>query len=159
MRHKKQKDSKKTPEYVANINNISAQRIRKRVVLDFPPSVVQTPLTYILAKELDIASNILRAEIAPEESGKLVMEMDGLPDNIEKAMKMIKELGISVTEIARKVSFNMDKCIHCGACISVCLAGALKLDNEFHLQFIEPKCTVCEMCVTACPVDVVNIDI
>ena len=137
----------------------SSLRTRKRVVLSFPPSVLQTPVTYILAKEYDIASNILRAEISPEESGKLVMEMDGLPENLEKAVERIKEYGIEVTEIARKVTFNMDKCIHCGACISVCLAGALKLDKDYHLEFIEPKCTVCEMCVTSCPVDVVNIDI
>ena len=141
------------------IVDASSLRTRKRVVLEFPPSVVQTPITYMLAKEYDIASNILRAEIAPEESGKLVMEMDGLPDKLEDAIKRIKEYGIEVTEIARKVSFDMDKCIHCGACISVCLAGALKLDEEYHLQFIEPKCTVCEMCVTSCPVNVVNIDI
>lgn len=137
----------------------SSLRTRKRVVLSFPPSVLQTPVTYILAKEYDIASNILRAEISPEESGKLVMEMDGLPENLEKAVDRIKQYGIEVTEIARKVTFNMDKCIHCGACISVCLAGALKLDKDYHLEFIEPKCTVCEMCVTSCPVDVVNIDI
>lgn len=136
-----------------------ALRTRKRVVLDFPPSQLQTPITYILAKEYDIASNILRAEIAPEESGKLVMEMDGLPENLEKAIQRIKDSGIEVTEIARKVTFDMDKCIHCGACISVCLAGALKLDRDFHLQFIEPKCTVCEMCVPSCPVDVVTIDL
>ena len=136
-----------------------ALRTRKRVVLAFPPSQIQTPITYILAKEYDIASNILRATITPEESGKLVMEMDGLPDNLEKAIKRIKGFGIEVTEIARKVSFDMDNCIHCGACISVCLAGALKLDNEFHLQFNEQKCTVCELCVTSCPVDVVTIDI
>ena len=134
-------------------------RTRRRIILDFPPSQIQTPITYMLAKEYDIASNILRAEIAPEETGKLVMEIDGLIENLDEAVKKIKELGIGVTEIARKVSFDMDKCTHCGACISVCLAGALKLDKDFHLEFIEPKCTVCEMCVPACPVDVVNIDI
>ena len=142
----------------STISNL-ALRTRKRVVLDFPPSQLQTPITYILAKEYDVASNILRAEIAPEESGKLVMEMDGLPENLEKAIQRIKDSGIEVTEIARKVTFDMDKCIHCGACISVCLAGALKLDDDFHLQFIEPKCTVCEMCVTSCPVDVVTINL
>ena len=59
------------------IVDASSLRTRKRVVLEFPPSVVQTPITYMLAKEYDIASNILRAEIAPEESGKLVIEMTG----------------------------------------------------------------------------------
>ena len=137
----------------------SSLRTRRRVVLHFPPSVVQIPITYMLAKEYDIASNILRAEIAPEETGKLVIEMDGLPEKIEEAIKRIKEYGIEVIEIARKVTFNMDKCTHCGVCISVCLAGALKLDEQYHLQFIEPKCTVCEMCVPACPFNVVNIDI
>ena len=152
----------KKEEKQATSENPSANpalRTRKRVVLSFPPSVVQTPITYILAKEYDVVSNILRAEISPEESGKLVLELDGLPSDLDHAVERIKEYGIDVTEIARKVSFDMDKCIHCGACISVCLAGALKLDKEFHLEFIEPKCTVCEMCVTSCPVDVVNIDI
>ena len=149
---KKKKEKQEEPK-------IESLRTRKRIVLSFPPSVVQTPITYILAKEYDIASNILRAEIAPEESGKLVLEIDGLPNNLDKAIERIKEYGIEVTEVARKVNFDMDKCIHCGACISVCLAGALKLDNDFHLQYIEPKCTLCEMCVTACPVDAVTIDI
>lgn len=139
--------------------NTASLRTKKRVILRFPPSVVQTPVTYILAKDYDVISNILRAEIAPEESGKLVMEIDGLPDKLDEAIERIRSYGIEVIEMARKVSFDMDRCTHCGACISVCLAGALKLDNEFHLQFIEPKCTVCEMCVTACPVHVVNIDI
>ncbi len=154
---KSKKEQKPGPSENLPLNQ--ALRTRKRVVLSFPPSQVQTPITYILAKEYDVASNILRAEIAPEESGKLVMEMDGLPENLEGAIQRIKDSGIEVTEIARKVTFDMDKCIHCGACISVCLAGALKLDNDFHLQFIEPKCTVCEMCVTSCPVDVVTINL
>ena len=72
-------------------NNISvnlALRTRKRVVLDFPPSVLQTPITYILAKEYDVISNILRAQISPEESGKLVLEIDGLPENLENAINL-----------------------------------------------------------------------
>ncbi|MBI3590091.1 MAG: 4Fe-4S dicluster domain-containing protein [Candidatus Melainabacteria bacterium] len=157
MAAKKNKKTEKIKEQIEPAS--SSLRTRKRVILSFPPSLVQTPVTYMLAKEYDIVSNILRAEIAPEESGKLVMEMDGLPENLDKAIERIKESGIEITEIARKVTFAMDKCIHCGACISVCLAGALKLDKDFHLEFIEPKCTVCEMCVTSCPVDVVNIDI
>ena len=159
MSPRKSKSTNQPIEKKQETINVLPLRTRRRVILSFPPSVVQTPITYILAKEYDVASNILRAEIAPEESGKLVMEIDGLPENLDKSIERIKELGIEVTEIARKVTFDMDKCIHCGACISVCLAGALKLDNDYHLQFIEPKCTVCEMCVTSCPVDVVNIDI
>lgn len=159
MLSKKPKVNDALKELKSQIISTLPHRTRKRLVLEFPPDVVQIPLTYLLAKEYDIASNILRAEIAPEESGKLVIEIDGLPENLEKAIIKIKDLGINVTEAARRVSFDMDKCIHCGACISVCLAGALKLDNNLHLQYIEPKCTICEMCVTACPVDVVNIDI
>ena len=151
--------SKNSKEQKIEVPTQLSLRTRRRVVLDFPSTQIQTPITYILAKEYDVASNILRAEIAPEETGKLVIELDGLPEQLDAAIQRIKDLGIGVTEIARKVSFDMDKCMHCGACISVCLAGALKLDKDFHLEFIEPKCTVCEMCVTSCPVDVVNINI
>ena len=154
---KKSKKEKKAE--LDKMNEGLSFRTKRRVVLEFPPNVVQTPITYMLAKEYDIISNILRAEIAPEESGKLVLEMDGLSDRLDEAIEKIRGYGIEVTEIARKVSFDMDKCIHCGACISVCLAGALKLDQDYHLQFIEPKCTVCEMCVPTCPVDAVTIDI
>ena len=150
--------SKKQTKKTENIIS-SGIRGKKRIVLKFPPTRLQTPITYMLAKEYDIASNILRAEIAPEETGKLVMEMEGPEELLDKAIVRIKEFGIEVTEIARKVIFDMDKCIHCGACISVCLAGALKFDSEYKLQFIEPKCTVCEMCVTSCPVNIINIDI
>ena len=153
------KKSKNSKEQKIEVPTQLSLRTRRRVVLDFPSTQIQTPITYILAKEYDVASNILRAEIAPEETGKLVIELDGLPEQLDAAIQRIKDLGIGVTEIARKVSFDMDKCMHCGACISVCLAGALKLDKDFHLEFIEPKCTVCEMCVTSCPVDVVNINI
>lgn len=159
MQKNKLKVKNNIKELKTSIISTLPHRTRKRVVLEFPPEVVQIPLTYILAKEYDIASNILRAEIAPEESGKLVIELDGLPENLETAIGKIKGLGINVTEIARKINFDMDKCIHCGACISVCLAGALKLDSNLYLNYIEPKCTVCEMCVPACPVDAVNIDI
>jgi ferredoxin len=154
---KKSKKEKKVE--LDKLNESLSFRTKRRVVLEFPPNVVQTPITYMLAKEYDIISNILRAEIAPEESGKLVLEMDGLSDRLDEAIEKIRGYGIEVTEIARKVAFDMDKCMHCGACISVCLAGALKLDENYHLQFIEPKCTVCEMCVPTCPVDAVTIDI
>ena len=153
------KSKKEKKQELDKLNEPLSFRTKRRVVLEFPPNVVQTPITYMLAKEYDIISNILRAEIAPEESGKLVMEMDGLSDRLDEAIERIRGYGIEVTEIARKVAFDMDKCIHCGACISVCLAGALKLDQDYHLQFIEPKCTVCEMCVPTCPVDAVTIDI
>jgi len=153
------KSKKEKKEELDKLNESLSFRTKRRVVLEFPPNVVQTPITYMLAKEYDIISNILRAEIAPEESGKLVLEMDGLSDRLDEAIEKIRGYGIEVTEIARKVAFDMDKCMHCGACISVCLAGALKLDQDYHLQFIEPKCTVCEMCVPTCPVDAVTIDI
>lgn len=155
MAQKKNKNKKQE----SNELDIPYARTKKRVVLDFPPTQTQSPVTYLLAKEYDIACNILKASIAPEESGKLIIEMDGYPDKLDEAIEKLKESGIQVTEIARKVSFDMDNCTHCGLCVSVCLAGALKLDGDYKLEFIEPKCTVCEMCVPACPVDVVNIDI
>jgi len=40
---------------------------KKRVVLTFPPDMIDQPITYHLVKEHDLMINILRANITPKE--------------------------------------------------------------------------------------------
>jgi ABC-type methionine transport system ATPase subunit len=60
--------------------------MKKRVTLTFPRRTVQMPLTYRLAKDFNIASNIIRAQVAPNQVGKLVLELLGDIDAIEAAI-------------------------------------------------------------------------
>lgn len=47
-----------------------------------------------------------------------------------------------------------DKCVVCGACVSVCENGALSLSNG-SIAFDREKCTACFKCASACPASAV----
>jgi len=51
-----------------------------------------------------------------------------------------------------KIYIDAYKCIHCGACTSVCKNNALTIDKtKYTLSFNEEKCIGCERCIDACP--------
>ncbi len=50
-----------------------------------------------------------------------------------------------------KVSVDYELCIDCGSCVSLCPEEALKLNNEWRLEYDEEKCTKCGLCLDSCP--------
>lgn len=130
---------------------------KKKIVLTFPPNKVGKPITYHLVKDFDLVINILRAEIYEEKTGRMVLEVQGEQQNIDSGIKFLEEEGVAIQEAARDIILDTDACIDCGACTSVCLPDALKLDKEFNLVLDKEKCILCELCVTACPVRVIEV--
>ena len=45
---------------------------KKKVVLNFPPHLIDQPITYRLIKDYGLVVNILRARITPQEWGSMV---------------------------------------------------------------------------------------
>ncbi|MEQ8221040.1 MAG: 4Fe-4S binding protein [Candidatus Eremiobacterota bacterium] len=125
-----------------------------RFVLSFPPTLVEEPLTYHLVKDYNIITNILRAKITAKEEGRLVVEMIG---ELEPAIKYLEEKGVRVEHIATEILIDETLCVHCGACGAVCFPKALRIDREtFELKFDREKCTLCELCLKACPVRAIS---
>lgn len=133
--------------------------IKKRVLLRFPPGVVEQPLTYHLVKDFDLIPNILFARISPEEEGKLVLEVgNSSEEKIERGLDYLREHGVQVEALTREIIWNEAECIHCGACTAVCRPKALALDpRTAELSFDQGKCIVCEQCVTACPLGILRV--
>jgi L-aspartate semialdehyde sulfurtransferase ferredoxin len=132
--------------------------MKKRFVLTFPPEIVEVPLTYNLIKHFNIKINILKANVSAGEEGNLLLELEGNTRNIEASLNYIKECKVEVTPLDKKIKFEQEKCINCGACTAVCFPGALKMDNSsWQLIFIPENCVVCELCVTACPLKLFDI--
>lgn len=52
---------------------------------------------------------------------------------------------------------NREKCLRCGACVSVCPVQALEL-TEDGIKWNEEKCTFCGKCGKICPVNAIEVD-
>ncbi|NJN73627.1 MAG: 4Fe-4S binding protein [Limnothrix sp. RL_2_0] len=130
--------------------------MKKRVTLTFPQDTVQMPVTYRLAKDFNIAANIIRAQVAPNQVGKLVVELQGDIDAIEMSLEWMKVQGIIVSLASKEITIDEDICVDCGLCTGVCPTGALSLDPAtFRLNFTRQKCVVCEQCLPTCPVQAI----
>jgi len=125
---------------------------KKRVVLTFPPHLIDQPITYNLIKDYELMINILKAGIIPKESGRLVIEMGGERKAIEKGEQYLTELGIKVEPLAQEMKYYKDRCVHCTACVPICSTGAWDLDRDtMEVSFREDKCVLCELCPPVCP--------
>ncbi|HEX2970463.1 MAG TPA: NIL domain-containing protein [Bacteroidales bacterium] len=132
----------------------------KRFVLTFPPASTTEPITYNLIKKYDIRINIVKADITPGKIGHLVIEMTGSSKMLKDGMEYIREQDVDCSPIDKKIYYNKEQCIHCGACTSVCFAGALTMRHDTaELSFDAERCIVCELCVKSCPLKLFSIDI
>ena len=131
--------------------------VKKRVTLTFPKRSVQMPVTYRLAKDYNVAANIIRAQVAPNQIGKLVVELSGDIDQLDAALDWMRSQDIGVSFASREIMIDEDTCVHCGLCTGVCPTEALTLDPQsFKLTFTRSRCIVCEQCIPTCPVQAIS---
>ena len=130
--------------------------MKKRVTLTFPKRTVQMPVTYRLAKDFNVAANIIRAAVAPNQIGKLVVELSGDIDQLDAAIEWMQAQNISVSLALGEILIDEDTCVHCGLCTGVCPTEALTLDSQARLSFTRSRCIVCEQCVPTCPVQAIS---
>lgn len=131
--------------------------MKKRVTLTFPKRTVHMPVTYRLAKDFNVAANIIRAQVAPNQIGKLVVELLGDIDELDAAMEWMRSQDIHVSLVSREILIDEDSCVDCGLCTGVCPTEALTLDPQtFKLNFTRSRCIVCEQCIPTCPVQAIS---
>ena len=131
--------------------------MKKRVTLIFPRRSVQMPVTYRLAKDFNVAANIIRAQVAPNQIGTLVLELSGDIDELESAIEWMRSQNIQVSLAKGEIAIDEDSCVHCGLCTGICPTEALTLDpNTFRLTFTRSRCIVCEQCIPTCPVQAIS---
>ena len=131
--------------------------MRKRVTMIFPRHVVNLPITYRLARDFDVAANIVRAQVAPDEVGTLVVELMGDIDQLEASLEWTRAQGIEVSESSSQIRIDRDLCVDCGLCTGVCPTDALKLNSQsFELEYLRDRCIMCEQCIPTCPVDALS---
>ncbi|MEO0532606.1 MAG: NIL domain-containing protein [Cyanobacteria bacterium P01_A01_bin.123] len=131
--------------------------MKKRVTLTFPKRSVHMPITYRLAKDFNVAANIIRAQVAPNQVGKLVVELSGDIDQLDESIDWMRSQGIDISLASREILIDEDLCVHCGLCTGVCPTEALTLNPQsFKLTFARSRCVVCEQCIPTCPVQAIS---
>jgi Fe-S-cluster-containing dehydrogenase component len=131
---------------------------KKKVVLNFPPHLIDQPITYRLIAEQGLKVNILRARITPKEWGNMVVELNGNEAKVVEGLEFLRELGVEVELLAEEVKWLEERCIHCTACLTPCPTRALYVDRAtMMVRFDEEKCIACELCLNVCPYQAVEI--
>ncbi|MFP3974680.1 MAG: NIL domain-containing protein [Chloroflexota bacterium] len=126
--------------------------ITRRVVIRFPPSLVEQPVMCRLAREYNLDFNILKASVTPREEGVLVVELNGDDPDYENGMDYLNNIGVEVQPLSQDVVRNEERCTHCGACVALCPTGALSVESgTMRINFDNDKCVACGICVPACP--------
>ena len=104
-----------------------------------------------------MAANIIRAQVAPNQVGKLVVELSGDIDQLDAAIDWMRSHDINVSFASREIVIDDEVCVHCGLCTGICPTEALSLDPEsFRLTFTRSRCIVCEQCIPVCPVQAIS---
>ncbi|MCQ5375988.1 MAG: 4Fe-4S binding protein [Methanomassiliicoccales archaeon] len=125
--------------------------VKKKYLLSFTPAIVNEPLTYKMIKEYDLLVNILRAEVS-ERGGRLLIEVEGKPSQMNKGISFLKNAGVEVRELNEYVSRDEDRCTDCGACLSICPADAFEMDKQtWKVLFKGDRCIACGLCIDTCP--------
>jgi ferredoxin len=132
----------------------------KKIVIRYTPDIVQQPVIYQLVKQYNLVFNILKARIFPRREGVIVLELSGSKEDFDLGIRFLKDMGLKVEPLSKSVSQNIGKCVHCGACTAFCSTGALSFEKQTQKVLFDPeKCNGCELCVSACPVRAMEINL
>lgn len=124
----------------------------RRVVLHFPPTLIDEPIISHTVRKYNLDFNILRASISAAREGVMVIGLEGEDKQLEGALKHLKKAGVVVEPLARGVIRNENICTECGACVTICPTQALYIDLDTRqVHFDSDKCIACEICVPVCP--------
>lgn len=128
------------------------KNISINVLLIFNQKIMYKPIIYRLPGDFDIIFNVLEAKILPKQEGRIILELRGEEKNLQRCIEYLKNEQVQVEILADKMHRDESKCIHCGACTTVCRTDALAINREtMEVIFTPEKCVACGLCIVACP--------
>jgi ferredoxin len=124
-----------------------------RALLRFSAEQVQEPITSEVILSEEVEMNILSAQI-DERGGEILIEFD--PESTSKVVEAFRRKGVEV-RVDKFIEIDDQKCIHCGACYSLCPVDAIKIEDDYSIKFEEELCVRCGTCLDACPMTAISL--
>lgn len=72
--------------------------MKQALDLIFPPNLIKEPVIHRMSKNFAVVFNLRRAKIT-EKIGEIVLELEGEPDVLKKAVDWLKNQGLKVESI------------------------------------------------------------
>lgn len=123
----------------------------KKVLLKYSAERAGEPILASIIKETGTLLNILHAKF-DAEGGEILLAIDAPDVEARRIIELFEQKGIQTKELKRAIQLDEEKCFDCGACLSLCPTGALRLTDDYSIKLDEDKCIYCEICVPSCPV-------
>jgi Fe-S-cluster-containing hydrogenase component 2 len=120
-----------------------------RILLRFSEKIVEEPITSQIILELKVPINIIAAHVN-SKGGEILADV---PDeSLDKIVKAFRKRGVTVS-IPKLIEVDSEKCVSCGACVTLCPVEAITMDEDASVVFNKEKCigSTCSACVDACP--------
>jgi len=123
-------------------------------------TIINVSIPFGLVKDIDdyskVVNDILKHDITfnilkfSTGSAGLNLLLDIPEEKVKTITESLIEKNISVNKKGR-VIVDIDLCIDCGSCISLCPTDALTFNGEERLKFSYEKCIGCLLCIDSCP--------
>ncbi|MBE6516832.1 MAG: 4Fe-4S dicluster domain-containing protein [Thermoplasmata archaeon] len=131
----------------------------RKYKLVFNDHNLQESITYALVTKFDLEPSVLRAEI-DDNGGMMIVRLRGNEENIDNSVRYLNEIGVETVLLSKHIYRDMDKCIDCGSCVSICPARAFSIDKDtWDIDLNFERCIACGSCLTACPTHAVTLSI
>ena len=120
-----------------------------RILLRFSEKIVEEPIISQIILELKVPINIITAHVN-SKGGEVLAEV---PDEaLETLVREFRKRGATVS-IPKLIEVDSEKCVSCGACMTLCPVEAITMDADASVVFNKEKClgSTCSACVDACP--------
>ncbi len=75
---------------------------KRRVTLFFPPELIKEPVIYNIGQHYRLVTNIRSANVS-EQVGWVTLEIDGEEEEYAKALKYLKEVGVTIKPVEKDV--------------------------------------------------------
>ncbi len=124
-------------------------------MLRFSKEIADLPITSQVILEQNVPVNILSAHMN-QQGGEILAEVGS--DRAEAVVKAFRSKGVTV-DVRKLVEKDDDKCVDCGACVSLCPMDALKFSEGYAVVLDEERCNgiTCGLCVDACTMKAIRL--
>ncbi len=119
-----------------------------KLIVTFSRKTGKKPIIAQVVKDTGILINVERAMIDSSEGEAMI----DIPDESCSLVKRkLNELGASVRVLEDVIDLDEDRCIDCGACVSICPQEVFSLSSDWKLVVQGEKCVLCGRCIEICP--------